>query len=62
MIQNKYSFIHSFGLCNAPVTFERLLDWVLCGMRWSQCLVYLDDVISFGVSVSEAVVRLEEVL
>ena len=37
-----------FGLCNAPATFERLMDHVLCGMRWSRCLVYLDDVISFG--------------
>ena len=51
-----------FGLCNAPATFERLMDRVLCGMRWSRCLVYLDDVISFGKTVPEAIVRLEEVL
>ena len=51
-----------FGLCNAPATFERLMDRVLCGMRWSQCLVYLDDVISFGGTITEALVRLEEVL
>ena len=31
-------------------------------MRWSRCLVYLDDVISFGGTVTEALVRLEEVL
>ena len=37
-----------FGLCNAPATFERLMDWVLQGLRWSRCLVYLDDIISFG--------------
>ena len=43
-----------FGLCNAPATFERLMDRVLYGMWWSRCLVYLDDVISFA--------RLEEVL
>ena len=51
-----------FGLCNAPATFERLMDRVLCGMRWSQCLVYLDDVISFGKSVPESLGHLEEVL
>ena len=51
-----------FGLCNAPATFERLMDRVLCGMRWSHCLVYLDDVISFGKSVPETLMRLEEVL
>ena len=37
-----------FGLCNAPATFECLMDRVICAMRWSRCLVYLDDVISFG--------------
>ena len=51
-----------FGLCNAPATFERLMDRVLCGMRWSLCLVYLDNVISFGGTITEALVRLEEVL
>ena len=51
-----------FGLCNAPATFERPMDRVLCGMLWSRCLVYLDDVISFGKSVPEALGRLEEVL
>ena len=51
-----------FGLCNAPATFERLTDQVLCGMWWSRCLVYLDDVISFARSIPEALARLEEVL
>ena len=36
-----------FGLCNAPASFERLMDRVLSGMRWSRCLVYLNEVISF---------------
>ena len=40
----------------------RLMDRVLCGMRWSRCLIYLDDVISFGRSIPEALARLEEIL
>ena len=36
-----------FGLCNAPATFERLMDRVLQGLRWSRCLVYLDDITTF---------------
>jgi len=29
-----------FGLCNAPATFQRLVNLVL---QWFECLVYLDD-------------------
>ena len=37
-----------FGLCNAPATFCRLMEQVLSDIVWSKCLVYLDDVITFG--------------
>ena len=30
-----------FGLCNAPATFQWLIDMVLAGMQWKSCLVYL---------------------
>ena len=43
-----------FGLCNAPATFERLMDRVLQGLRWSRCLVYLDDIISFATTFDDA--------
>ena len=51
-----------FGLCNAPSTFERLMERVLAGLRWETLLVYLDDVIVFGNTVAESVARLEAVL
>ena len=37
-----------FRLCNAPGTYERLMETVLQGLQWSSCLVYLDDVVIFG--------------
>ena len=47
-----------FGLCNAPATFKRLMDRVLQGLRWSRCLVYLDDIISFGSTFDGALANL----
>ena len=47
-----------FGLCNAPATFERLMDRVLQGLRWTRCLVYLDDIISFGSTFDGALTNL----
>ena len=46
------------GLCNTPATFERLMDRVLQGLRWSRCLVYLDDIISFGSTFDDALASL----
>ncbi len=51
-----------FGLCNAPATFERLMEAVLRGLQWSSCLVYLDDVVVFAKSASEMIDRLDTVL
>ena len=32
--------IMPFGLCNAPETFERLMELVLSGLHWQICLIY----------------------
>ncbi|KAG5888496.1 hypothetical protein JTB14_015741 [Gonioctena quinquepunctata] len=50
-----------FGLCNAPATFERLMETVLKGLSWNTCLVYLDDIIVVGRSFEDHVKNLEEV-
>jgi len=50
-----------FGLCNAPATFERLMEKVLHGLIPKICLVYLDDVIIFGKSFSEILENLKTV-
>ena len=44
-----YGFkVMPFGLCNAPASFQRLMDLVLTGLQLSHCLVYLDDIIMLG--------------
>ncbi len=37
-----------FGLCNDPVTFERLVELVLKDLNWKVCLIYIDDIIVYG--------------
>ena len=48
-----------FGLCNAPATFERLMDLVMAGLSYEICLVYLDDIIVFSKDLSTHLLRLE---
>ena len=58
-----YQFrVMPFGLCNAPSTFQRLMELVLSGMCWEICLIYLDDVIVFGRNWDEHLQRLRQVL
>ncbi len=50
-----------FGLANAPSTFERLMEETMRGLQWEECLIYLDDIISFGKSFQEEIQRLTNV-
>ena len=34
-----------FGLCNAPATFQRLMQKVLACLEWHCCFIYLDDIL-----------------
>ena len=50
-----------FGLCNAPATFERLMEDVLRDLTWKICLVYLDDIIIYGNDFGQELERLRTV-
>ena len=47
-----------FGLCNAPATFERLMEQVLFGLPMSVALVYLDDILVPGNSFENQLLNL----
>ncbi len=42
-------------------TFERLMEYVLAGLSWKVCLIYLDDIIDYGSSFSSQIMNLTEV-
>ena len=48
-----------FGLCNAPSTFQRLMDTVLVGLNFEICLAYLDDIIVLSPDLDSHLERLE---
>ena len=44
-----YEFTHIlFGLCNAPMTFQHLMQNTLRELNLTYCVIYLDDVIVFS--------------
>ena len=50
-----------FGLCNAPATFQRLMQQCLSGQITDSLLVYLDDIIVYSPDFTTHLRHLEEV-
>ena len=50
-----------FGLCNAPPTFQRLMQNCLGELNLTYCLIYLDDVIVFSDTPAEHLRRMRVV-
>ena len=58
-----YEFnVMPFGSMNASITFQRLMDRVLRGLTWNQCLVYIDDVLIFSATFEQHLKDIDEVL
>ena len=57
-----YEFrVMPYCLCNAPATFQRLMETVLAGLARDSCLVYLDDILVIGKSFAEHLQNLQQV-
>ena len=52
-------YVMPIGLTNATATFQRYMNMVLAGPKWTALLVYLDDVCVFSKSLNEHLLRLE---
>jgi len=49
----------SFGLKNAPATFQRLMDHVLARLQGAELFVYLDDIVLYASSLREHEIKFE---
>ena len=57
-----YEFVRMpFGLCNAPATFQRLMDAVLGEQTYESLLIYLDDILLFSKTIDQMIDRLDMV-
>ena len=50
-----------FGLNNAPATYQRCIDIILMSLKGIDCLVYLDDIICFSVTIKEHAEKLSAI-
>jgi len=50
-----------FGLCNAPATFQRLMERCMGELNLKDCLIYLDDIIIYSADIDSHLERLDAV-
>jgi len=50
-----------FELQTAPVTFQRLMNVVLTGLKGSRCFLFLDDIVVYAKSLAEHAAKIRQV-
>ena len=57
-----YEFkVMPFGLCNAPATFQRLMEAVLASLTRKICMVYINDIVVFSQAFDDHHSNMEQV-
>ena len=51
-----------FGMCNAPMTFQRVMEVVHSGLLWKNCFVYIVNVLVCSRTFEEHITHLDQVL
>ena len=60
--QGLHEFVRMpFGMCNAPATFQRLMETVLAGLLWDSCFAYIDDLLVCSHTFQEHLEHLRQV-
>lgn len=58
-----YEFtVMPFGLCNAPATYQRIMDEVLRGLLWRKTVNFIDDALIYSKTFTDHLSDLREVL
>lgn len=58
-----YEFkVMPFGLCNAPATFQRLMEAILANLIPEKCSLYIDDILVTGKTWEEHLSNLRDSL
>ena len=52
----------AFGLTNAPATFQRLMERCIGDLNLKECLMFLDDILTFSETFEDHLSKLEAIL
>ena len=52
----------TFGLSNAPATFQRLMEGTMAELNLKECLIFLDDILIFSEKFEDHLEKLEAVV